>query len=138
MPSAAASASIWPSYARVALAVADEGLLAREHELDGPPGLPDQKAQQALDGHVFLAAEAAAHVSALEPHPPVRKPENLGHVPVVLEYLRAHAQGQDALGVDPADAGLGLEVRVIDERRAVGVLDDDVGVREAQRDVAGA
>ena len=122
----------------VALAVADERFLAGEHELNGPPRLPDQEAQQTLDGDVFLAAEAATDVRALEPDARVRKLEHLCHVAEVLEHLGAHAQGQHALGVDPADPGLGLEVDVVDERSAIGLLDDHVGSREAFGDVTRA
>src|SRR5262245_55680875 len=122
----------------MALAVADERLFAREYELHGAARLPHEQAQQALDGHVFLAAESTAEVRALEPHASVRKLEDLGDVAVVFEHLGADAHDQDALAVDPADAALGLEVDVIDERRTVRVLHDDVGAREALRDVAAA
>jgi len=37
----------------------------------------------------------------------VRELKDLGHVAIVLEHLGAHAEHQDALGVDPADPGLG-------------------------------
>ena len=66
----------------------------------------------------------------------MREPEHLRHVAEVLEHLCAHAQGQHALGVDPADAGLRLQIDVVDERRAIGVLDDDVGAPEPFDDVA--
>src|SRR5438094_970038 len=123
---------------RMPLAVTDERFFAREHELYRPTRLPDQEPEQTLDGHVFLAPEATADVRALEPHPTVRELKDLGHVAIVLEHLGAHAEHQHALGVDPADPGLGLHIDVIDERRAVRVLDDDVGPREALADVAAA
>ncbi len=122
----------------MALAVADERLLAGENELHGSARLPDEKAQQTLDGHVFLAAEAAAEIGTLEPHPPVRQLQDFGDVTVVLEHLGAHAHGQHALTVDPADPGLGLHVDVVDERRAICVLDDDGGALEALGDVSRA
>ena len=120
------------------LAVTDEGFFPREDELNGPSRLPDQEPEQTFDGHVFLAPKAAADVRALQPHPTVREPEDLGDVAVMLEHLGAHAEHQHALGVDPADPGLGLHIDVIDERRAIGVLDDDTRAREALVDIATA
>ena len=64
--------------------------------------------------------------------------QDLRDVTVVLEHLRAHAEHQHTFAVDPANAALGLQIDVIDERRAVGVLDDDVRAREALSDVARA
>ena len=122
----------------MALAVADERLLAREHELNRPPGLPDEEAEQALDGDVFLPAEAAAQVRALDPDAAVREIQHVGHVAEVLQHLGADAQDDDALGVDPADAGLRLHVRVVDEGRVVGVLDRHVRAPKALVDVAAA
>jgi hypothetical protein len=119
-------------------AVTDEGLFAREHELHGSTRLPDEQAQQAFDGHVFLAAESTAEVGAFQAHASVRQLKDLGDVAVVLEYLGAHAQGQHAFAVDPADAALGFQIDVIHEGRVVRVFDDDAGAREALADIAGA
>jgi hypothetical protein len=102
------------------LAVADEGFLAREDEPHRAPRLPHEQSEQALDRHVLLAAEAPAEIRAFEPHPAVREPQHLGHVAEVLEHLGAHPQRQHPFGVDPADAGLGLDVDMVDERRPVG------------------
>src|SRR5713101_3726850 len=118
------------------LAVADEALFPREDELHGPPRLPHEEAEQALDGDVLLAAEAAAQIGALEPHFPVGQPQDFGHVAEMLEHLGADAENQGALGVDPADARLRLEVHVIHERRPVSLLHDDVRARESLRGIA--
>ena len=115
----------------MALAVADEALFAGEHELDGPPRLPHEEAEQAFDGHVLLAAEAAAQIGALQTHAAVGQPQHLGHVAEVLEHLRAHAQDEHAFRVDPADARLRLQVEMIDEGRPVRLLDHHLGPREA-------
>ena len=74
------------------LAVADERFFTGEDERNGPPRLPHEQAEQALDRHVLLAAEAAAEIRALEPHAAVRQPEHVGHVAEVLEHLRAHPE----------------------------------------------
>ena len=121
---------------RMTLAVADEALFPGEHQLHGPARLPHEQAEEALDGHVLLAAEAAAQIGALEPHAPMGQPQHLGHVAEMLEHLGADAEDQGALGVDPADARLRLEVHVIHERGPVGLLHHDVRAREGLRGIA--
>ena len=118
------------------LAVADEGFLAREDELDRAARLPDEEAEEAFDRHVLLAAEAAAEIRPLQPHATVREPEHVGHVAEVLEHLGAHPERQRPLRVDPADSRLRLQVDVVDERRAVGVLDHHLGPAEPLADIA--
>ena len=105
-------------------------------ELDGPARLPDEEAQQALDGDVLLAAEAAAQVRALEAHAAVGQPQHLGDVAEVLEHLRAHAQDQHALRVYPSDARLRLQVEMVHEWCPVGPLDNHLGPLEAVGDIA--
>src|SRR6185369_5755939 len=92
-------------HVRMALAVADERLLAREHELDRTPGLPDKEAEQALDRDILLAAKASAQVRAFDPDTAVREIQHVRHVAEVLQHLGADAQHHDTLGVDPAYAG---------------------------------
>ncbi len=121
---------------RVPLAVADERFFTGEDELHRPPRLPHEQAEQALDRHVLLAAEAAAEIRALEPHAAMRQPQHVGHVAEVLEHLRAHPEDQHALGVDPSDARLGLDVDVIHEGRPVRLLHHHVGLAEPEGDVA--
>ena len=72
--------------------MADERFFAGEDEGNRPPRLPHEQAEQALDRHVLLAAEAAAEIRALEPHPAMRQPQHLGDVAEVLEHLGAHPE----------------------------------------------
>jgi hypothetical protein len=66
----------------------------------------------------------------------VGQPQHVGNVPEVLDDLRGDADRDHAVLVEPRDAGLRLDEGVIDERRPVAPLDDDVGLPEARLDVA--
>ena len=123
---------------RVALGGRKDRLLARVAETDGPGGLPDEEAEEDLDRHVLLPAEAAADVGGDEADARVREAEDVGDVAVVLDDLGGHAEGDDAVLVEPAHARLGLDEGVVDERGAVGILHDDVGLPEPLRHVAPA
>ena len=54
----------------------------------------------------------------------------------MLDHLRRRAHRDDAVGVEPGDAGLGLEVRVVDELGLVAPLDDGMRGGEGGGDVA--
>ena len=94
-----------------------------------------------LPGDVFLAAEAAAHHRAAHAHILVFQAQALGHLAAVaVGNLAAHVDGQ--LGVVVVVAGghghgaLRLHKGVLGHGRAIGALDDHIGVGKALVDVA--
>ena len=120
----------------VALAVAEERILARITEPDRAPRRLGQEREVDLDGDVLLAAEAAADQRAADAHLVVRHADGVGDEAEVLDHLGRHADVDDLVLVDPGEPDLGLEEGVLDELGAEAVLDDDVGRREARLDVA--
>ncbi len=120
---------------RVALLARQQRLLPLPDHPHRPPRLPHQRRQVGLDGHVLLAAEAAAHERRDHPHPAVGQRQDVGELARVLDHLCGHAQRDHAVGVDPADAGLGLQVGVVDARGLIRLLHDLVGARHRLIDV---
>ena len=120
----------------VALAVADERVLARVLEAHGAPGPQCEEGEVDLDGQVLLAAEPSTNEGAADPDPVVRHSDRVRDRPEVLDHLRRDADVDDAVLVQPREAHLGLEEGVLLERRAEGVLDDEVRSREARVEVA--
>ena len=104
----------------VPLGAGEQRLVAGPEHPHRPARAVDGDRQVGLDGHVLLAAEAAADVGRDHPHLRVGHAEDPGDVAVVLDHLGRDAEVHHAVVVEPADAGLGLEVGVIDELRAVG------------------
>jgi hypothetical protein len=117
------------------LGASEEGLVPRPLHPHRPAREPRGEGDVRLDRHVLLAAEAAADVGGHHAHLGVRNAEHLRDVAIVLHDLGRHTDVEDRVVVEPGDAGLGLEVRVVDELRAVLPLDHDVGAREGRLDV---
>ena len=120
----------------MALAVADEGILARVLQPHRPPGLLGEQREIDLDGQVLLAAEAAAHQRAAHADLVVRHAEGVGDGPEVLDHLGRDADVDHVVLVHPGEAHLRLQEGVLLERRFVGVLDDQVGPGEARLGIA--
>ena len=120
---------------RVTLGAREQRLLPRPHHLHRPPRLEREQSQVCLDGDVLLAAEAAAEIRADDAHAVLRDLQHLRHVAEVLDHLRGEANRDDAVGVDPRHARLGLEVRGVDELRRVLTLDDDVCAGQCLRHI---
>src|SRR6266540_833907 len=125
-PSAAATRSICCSYAKVTCIAPKPRNALVGTLLVNTAGAPDLQGEVGLDGHVLLAAEPAAHVGADHPDPAGGQAEDGGDGGGVLDHLRGHAQGDHPGGVDPADAGLRLQVGVLDPLGPVDALDHQV------------
>jgi len=115
-----------PHDERVPLGAGDQRFLPVPDHPHRPPGVPDQQGQERLDGHVFLAAEAAAHVRGDDPDLALRQLQDVRDHGRVLDDLSRHAQGQHAV-LQPAHPGLGLEVGVLDVLAAVLPVDHHIG-----------
>ena len=111
---------------RVALGAGHQRLLPVPDHPHRPAGVPDQQGQVRLDGHVLLAAEAAAQVRGDDPDLALRQAQDVRDHGRVLDDLGGHAQGEDAV-LQPAHSGLRLEVGVLDVLAAVLALDHHVG-----------
>ena len=122
----------------VALGVEVDGLLAREAHLDGAVHRERGERGQVLHGDVLLAAKAAAHEHGLHDHLLGRgvPAEHVGDLLAgVVGALvgRAHL---DAALVREGDGALGLEERVLGERRLEGARHLVRGARERRGRVA--
>ena len=115
-----------PHDERVPFGAGHQRLLPVPDHPHRPPGVPDQQGQERLDGHVLLAAEAAAHVRGDDPDFALRQAQDVRDHGRVLDDLGGHAQGEHAV-LQPAHPGLGLEVGVLDVLAAVLPLDHHVG-----------
>ena len=122
---------------RIAVAGGDVLLATRERAAHRPPGARRERGgdQRVVTG-VRLRAEAAAHELADDPHPVLREPHH-------VRDLAAHAPDVLRRGVhlerlaDPAaHAAVRLERVVEHGLRAVGRLDDDIGLGQAALEVA--
>ena len=120
----------------VPLRAREQRLVAGPLHAHGPARVGNRQREVRLDGHVLLAAEPAAHVRRDHAHLRVGHAQDLRDVAVVLHHLGRDAQIHHAVVVVPADAGLGLQVGVVDELRRVLALDHDVGGGERRVDVA--
>ncbi len=121
---------------RVPLRGREERLLPRVDELHRAAGLPREEREEDLDGDVLLAPERAADHRPADAHLVLRYAEGAGDRAEVLDHLRGDADVDHALFVDPRDAGVRLEVGVLDERHPERVLDDQVGFGHAGLEVA--
>ena len=120
----------------MALAVAHERVLAGVLQAHRPAGALREQGQVDLDRQILLAAEAAADQGAAYADLVVRHPDGVGDGPEVLDDLGRDADVDHVVLVDPREADLRLEKGVLLEWGAPGVLDDDVGLREARVDIA--
>ncbi len=118
---------------RVTLLAREQRLRAAPHHPHGAAGTLDDEREERLDRHVLLAAEAAAYVGRDHAHAVVGDAQDPREIAKMLDHLGRCADGDDAVGVEPGDPRLRLEVRVVDELRLVALLDD--GVRGSQRGV---
>ena len=115
----------------------DELLLAGQFEFDRPSGLQRGERQNVLDEHLLLAAEAAADAFAEHPHLVGRQIEEVGQrAPRQERHLRAGADVQDAVGIDPGEAAMGFQRGVLDALGGEGALIGDGGLRQRGRDIA--
>jgi hypothetical protein len=98
----------------MALGAGQDGLLSTPHQLDGPTCLPYEQRKKRLNGHVFFAAEAPAHVGADVAHAMLWQPKDVRDLARVFDYLGRNSKSDDTVRIYPANAGLGLEIGVID------------------------
>ncbi len=66
----------------------------------------------------------------------MRKAERVGHGAEVLDHLGAHADVDHLVLVEPGEADLGLDERMLLALGREGVFDDEIGGGEAFLDVA--
>ena len=89
-----------------------------------------------LDGHVLLAAEAAADQRAPHADLVVRHADGIGDGAEVLDHLGRDADVDHVVLIHPGEADLRLQEGVLLEGCLVGVLDDEVCLGEARLDIA--
>ena len=116
-----------------------ELLLAGQLESDGPPGGEHQVADDVLDQHLLLAAEASAdarldHADALHRD----AEERCQHAADVERHLRRRANHEPLVLVEPPVRHVRLDRAVLDALQLEGLLEDLLGLRECCVDVGGA
>ena len=93
----------------------DELLFPRQFEFDRPAGLQRGQRQNVLDEHFLLAAEAAADALAEHPDLVGRQIEEVGQrAPRQERHLRAGADIEDAVGIDPGEPAMGFQRGMLD------------------------
>ncbi len=115
----------------------DELFLAGQFEFHGPSGLERSQRKNVLDEHFLLAAEPAA--DALTEHPNLVgwEMEQVGQrAPRQERHLRAGADVKDSVGIDPGDAAMGFQRRVLDALGRESTFIGDSGLRQRARDIA--
>ena len=111
----------------MALAVAEEGILAAVGEAHRPAGRLGEQGEIDLDGHVLLAAETAADHGAQDAHLVVGHADRIGDEAEVLDHLGRDPDADDLVLVDPGEADLGLEEGVFNKLGAEAILDHQIG-----------
>ena len=103
----------------------------------GRPVFRHGERDDVLGEHLLLAAEAAADALGENPYLVARQiEESAKRVARQKRRLRAGADMQPPIGVQPADRAMGLEMRVLHPLRRIDAFVDDVGFGEACLDVA--
>ena len=120
----------------VALRVEMDGFLPAEPRLDGALELPGRQGADVLDGHVLLAAEAAAHQHVLHHHPLRLPAEHDGDLPAGVVDALVGAENLHAALVREGHRALRLQKRVLGEGRAEGPRDPVGRGRQRGRGVA--
>ena len=100
---------------RVALLPRQQRLRAAPDHPHGTAGALDDEREERLDRHVLLAAEAAAYVGRDHPHAVVGDAQDPREIAKMLDHLGRRSDGDDAVGAEPGDPGLRLEIRMVDE-----------------------
>ena len=96
----------------------DELFFARQFEFDGTAGLQRRQRQNVLDEHFLLAAKAAADALAEHPHLVGRQVKEVGQrAPGQERHLRAGADIEDSVGIDPRQPTMGFQRGVLDPLR---------------------
>ena len=115
----------------------DKLLLAGELELDRASGLQRGQRQNVLDEHLLLAAKTAADALAEHADLVHGKLEDVRERPPGQErHLRRGADVEHACGVEPGEATMGLQRRVLDTVAVEGGLKGDGGCGERRSDIA--
>src|SRR5215204_7641242 len=93
----------------------DELIFPRQFEFDRAAGLERCERKNVLDEHFLLATEPTADALAKYPHLVGRQIKQVGeHAPRQERYLRAGADIQDSVGIDPGKAAMGFQRRMLD------------------------
>ncbi len=91
-----------------------------------------------LPGNVLFAAKAAAHERAANTHRFICQPQTFRHLsPVAIRDLTAHVNGEFVvIGIIACRDGqrtFWLHKSVFGHRRAIGTLDNHIGLRQSPR-----
>ena len=122
---------------RVSRGGGGELFFPRELELDRAPGPQRGEHDDVLDQHLLLAAEPAADLLAKHP--------DLGRIEIEdaaeraageERHLRAGADIEHAILIEPGNRGMGLHRRMLDPLGGVGLFMHQVGFGETLFDVA--
>ena len=115
----------------------DELFLAGQFEFHGPSGLERSQRKNVLDEHFLLAAEPAADALTEHPHLVGRQMEQVGQrAPRQEGHLRAGTDVEDAIGIDPGNAAMGFQRRVLHPLGRESAFIGDGGLRQRARDIA--
>ena len=106
-------------------------------KLDRPSGLERGQRQNVLDEHFLLAAETAADAFAEHPDLVRREIENIGQrAPRQERHLRAGADVEDAVRIDPGEAAMGFQGGVLDALGGEGAFIGHRGAGKRGCDIA--
>ena len=110
----------------------EEHFLAGEHPLNRPTGLARQQRHHRLEPGVGLAAVTAAHERNDDPNAALGQLEDPRQLLLEPHRVLARRMHHQPVGRFPNRGGhVGLDMAVLHRRRAVGVLEDLVGLGEA-------
>ncbi len=121
----------------MARAGGSELLLTGEFQLDRAAEAQRRQRDNVLDKHFLLGAKAAADPLAKHAHFVEIETEDTRQLLAREErHLRAGAHIELAVGIEPGDGGMGLEMGVLDTRGDVSAFMHDVGRGKSRRDIA--
>ena len=115
----------------------DELFFPRQFEFDRSAGLERCERKNVFDEHFLLAAESAADALTEHPHLVGRQIEQVGErAPCQEWHLRAGADIEDSIGIDPGKAAMGFKRRMLDPLGRKSTFIGDGGLRQRARDIA--
>jgi hypothetical protein len=110
---------------------------SRQLEFDRAAGLERCKRKNVLDEHFLLAAEPAADALTEHPHLVGRQTKEVSQrTPREERHLRAGADIEDSVGIDPGKAAVGFQRRMLDPLGGESAFIGDGSLRQRAFDIA--